>query len=233
MRIDRETFLWLATALAACHAEHRRVAEPAEPPSEVQVPEPETEPTRDSGPPVTEDAGVTEAIVADAAPEAPAPPPPIIKTGAELRNVCRSIQEPDPACPKLRAQMCQTALAEYAPAAATRAATCLAELESSCDVCGIRVCMKSALEGLPGGTVGECAGVAKEAEKTSEGYGEEMKELCTRYASGMTAKGRQRFASCLKKHMGVGIRICLWDPSVTPCTEGSGAPHPAPGPVFE
>ncbi len=35
--------------------------------------------------------------------------------------------------------------------------------------------------------------------------------------------GRTRFIACLKKHLGAGVRICLWDPSVTPCTEKSGS----------
>lgn len=227
MRVDRETFLWLATALAACHARESRVAEPVEPaqaPPEVQLAAPEPESIADAGATVAEDASAPDGAPPDVAP--PPPPPPVVKTAAELRRICGSLKEPNQGCPKLRAQMCQVAFTEFTPAPATQAVTCLAELESSCDVCGIRVCMKGALEGLPAMTVSECESVAREAEKLSEGYGEQMKELCVTYASGMTAKGRARFAACLKKNPGVGVRFCLWDPSVTPCTEGGQSPPP-------
>ncbi|MBE7482392.1 MAG: hypothetical protein HS104_20725 [Polyangiaceae bacterium] len=229
MRIDRDAFLLLAASLFACHAEQRRAMDAeqtrptaAEPSAPLPEPEPEPEPelAADTGgdaaaePPVAapDDAG-------NAAPPLPAP-----RSAAELRKLCAAMAPAKTAdCPNERKQMCQTVLAEYAPLAATRAIECLASFEVPCDSCGVRTCVLGALQGLPVQKVAECSSVAKSAERTSEGYGQVMGELCERYASGMTARGRTRFIACLKKHLGAGVRICLWDPSVTPCTEKSGS----------
>lgn len=228
MRVDREAFLFLAAALFACHAEHRRAEEVEKPlPAPPAQPEPEPEPAlpvaaqavdagdASSAPDAASDAQVSES--GDAAPAAPT-----ARSLAELRKQCAALPAANPAhCPNLRRQMCQTALTEYAPVAATRAVDCLTALEDACDICGIRVCMLKSLGGLPAKKVAECQSAAKSADQTSEGYGQVMGPLCETYASGMTAPGRARFTQCLKKNMGVGVRFCLWDPSVTPCTEKS------------
>lgn len=229
MRIDRDAFLFLATALFACHAEQRRTLEAeqarathAEP--QALLPEPAPEPAADAGgdtaaePPAVAPAG---ADAGDAASPLPAP-----RSAADLRKMCAGMAPAKTAdCPNERKQMCQTVLAEYSPLAATRAIECLASFEVPCDTCGVRTCVLGALQNLPLQQVAECSSVAKSAEQTSEGYGQVMGELCQRYASGMTAPGRARFTACLKKHLGAGVRICLWDPSVTPCTEKSGSPR--------
>lgn len=249
VKLDREAFLLCATALAACHAEHRRVADAERPPvtrpktptevsasllaaesdagasdaGEASSPAPglldTSSASGDAG-----DAGA-EATSTDAASSTANPPP----SAAELRRRCAALREPDPECRNLREEMCRTALREYAPVAAGRAVDCLERVGSSCDTCGIRVCLKTALEGLPPNPVARCEGVRKAANAQSdESYGNHMFELCTRYASGMTPTGRARFTSCLKKNMGIGIRFCLWDPSVTPCTERSGPTRESP-----
>jgi len=238
MRIDRDAFLFLAAALFACHAEQRRTLEaeqaratPAEPAAPLAEPEPAPELPReprhgaDAGgdvaaePPVVAPADAGDGGVA-------ASPLPAPRSAAELRKMCARMAPAKTAdCPNQRKQMCQTVLAEYSPLAATRAIECLASFEVPCDTCGVRTCVLGALQNLPLQQVAECSSVAKSAEQTSEGYGQVMGELCQRYASGMTAPGRARFTACLKKHLGAGVRICLWDPSVTPCTEKSGSPR--------
>jgi len=236
MRIDRDAFLFLAAALFACHAEQRRTLEaeqaratPAEPAAPLAEPEPAPELPReprhgaDAGgdvaaePPVVAPADAGDGGVA-------ASPLPAPRSAAELRKMCARMAPAKTAdCPNERKQMCQTVLTKYAPLATTHAIECLASFEVPCDTCGVRTCVLGALQNLPLQRVAECSSVAKSAEQTSAGYGQVMGELCQRYASGMTAPGRARFTACLKKNLGAGVRICLWDPSVTPCTEKSGS----------
>ncbi len=242
MRIDRDAFLFLATALFACHAEQRRTLEaeqaratPGEPAAPLAEPEPAPSRGADAGGDVAAEPPVVAPAVAGDAGDAgdsgdsgdsgvAASPAPAPRSAAELRKMCARMAAAKTAdCPNERKQMCQTVLAEYAPLAATRAIECLASFEVPCDTCGVRTCVLGALQNLPLQRVAECSSVAKSAEQTSAGYGQVMGELCQRYASGMTAPGRARFTACLKKNLGAGVRICLWDPSVTPCTEKSGS----------
>ncbi|MBK8998700.1 MAG: hypothetical protein IPM35_23505 [Myxococcales bacterium] len=239
MRIDRDAFLFLAASLFACHAEQRRAmdaeqtrptaAEPAAP-----LPEPEPKPEPELAADAGGDAAAEPPTVAPADAGDVAPPLPAPRSAGELRKMCAAMTAAKTAdCPNERQQMCQTVLAEYAPLAATRAIECLSSFEVPCDTCGVRTCVLGALEGLPAHKVAECSSVAKSAEQTSQGYGQVMGELCERYASGMTALGRARFTRCLKKHLGAGVRICLWDPSVTPCTEKGAPPRFGLNPEIE
>lgn len=227
MQIDRDAFLFLAAALFACHAEQRRTTEAEQPratPAEPAAPRAEPDAAPSHGADAGSEVAAAPPVVAPADAGDAASPVPAPRSAAELRKVCARMAPAKTAdCPNERKQMCQTVLAEYAPLAATRAIECLGSLEVPCDTCGVRTCVLGALQNLPLQQVAECSSVAKSAEQTSAGYGQVMGELCHRYASGMTAPGRARFTACLKKHLGAGVRICLWDPSVTPCTEKSGA----------
>lgn len=228
MRVDRTTFLWAAAAMYACHAaEHEPVAREPAPIPETPEPTPSPSEEPDASVPESMDASIE---VVDAAVEA-APPPPPPSLGA-LSKICQKLPV-DKACGwDGRRKMCQTVLAEFDRPAAAKAIQCYAELESSCDPCGVRTCTLNALNGLPRQTLSECETVRKKAAADGdESYGKLMYDLCEEHASGMTAKGRKRFIRCLRDNVGIGVRYCLWDPSATPCTESDGRDR-APLPTF-
>ena len=237
MRLDRSHFLFAASTLLACHAEHKRRDEPARVVTEMPEPEPDPapEPSSDGGSDAVDplaavvlavDAGPADATAEAAAPAAPPGPPP---TAAELGRRCRAIPA-EKECANARRAMCQTALAEFDRATAARATECL-ESAPSCDVCAIRTCVQGTLAAAPKQQVSACETVRKAYDAQSPGDGEHMFELCELYASGMNARGRARFTRCLAKHPGIGIRFCIWDPSTTPCTERGDGPR-VPGPSF-
>jgi hypothetical protein len=65
---------------------------------------------------------------------------------------------------------------------------------------------------------GDVDPACKQVESRCQGMG----ALCERYSKGLNESGRKRFRTCLTDNCGIGVRYCLWDPSSTPCTEGSG-----------
>jgi hypothetical protein len=87
----------------------------------------------------------------------------------------------------------------------------------------LRTCTLDALPDSPLHHVPACKSVLRAVTKKSDAeYGATMFELCETLASGMNSRGVARFTACLKGNIGAGVRICLWDPSATPCTEGNG-----------
>jgi hypothetical protein len=221
MRVDGMSFLLAALGMYACHSEHKRreLQHPSPP-----APAPEPIPVVDaSDVPAVVEAGAPEAAVTRLAEDAgsDAPPAPVPSL-AELQRKCRALAPTSPDCGgDVRKRMCQTVLTEFDRPAAARAIECYAKLDATmCDTCGVRICTQDALVGLPRRTIAGCAGVEKKATETSdESYGKLMLEICESYAAGMTKQGQTRFIRCLTQNMGMGVRICLWDPSATPCTE--------------
>lgn len=108
--------------------------------------------------------------------------------------------------------------------------SCYERIEGDCRGCAIRTCTQEALRGFSRRGLGACEALRKKVVAASdEQYGATMFELCEDYAAGMNERGVRRFTTCLKQNIGIGVRYCLWDPSSTPCTEGSGQRLPGVG----
>jgi len=63
------------------------------------------------------------------------------------------------------------------------------------------------------------------ASSPDTSYVSEMVRQCQAYTSGMNTHGRDRFIACVLANVGMGYRVCLWDPAVAPC--GHDADHTA------
>ncbi|HEX5098466.1 MAG TPA: hypothetical protein VFV94_03160 [Polyangiaceae bacterium] len=246
--MNRRRALLLVSALAACHAEPSRDPSATAPRRHGDA---EPAPPVDGGPGTSERDGTTtatddgaslldpvgaaldggpDAAPADGGLDASAPqahpntPPP---STSELLRRCRALPKQSD-CDDLDARvMCRTAVSEFSREAAARAVSCYEKIDEPCRGCAIKVCTQGALTGFARRGLAACEGVRKKvAEASDAAYGDTMFELCEDYAAGMNPEGVRRFSTCLKRNIGVGVRFCLWDPSVTPCTEGNGPRRP-------
>lgn len=111
-------------------------------------------------------------------------------------------------------ELCNHYREELTTGVAAKAKACMQEAGWS--ACDRSRCTLGALASAPREPAPACAQV----EAACEGMG----ELCAEHASGMTPRGRERFARCLVDHCGKGLGFCLWDPMVTPCEQR--APRP-------
>lgn len=229
----------LVSALAACHAERQGHAVTPSP-KRTAPPLPASDAPADSAaPPIRPEfataAPAPSSVETDAGQPTSAPPSALplpasakeLPTSAQMRSRCRALpkqSECDDIAPRA---LCSTVVAEFSREAAARALSCYEQLSGGCDGCAIRVCTQDALLGFPHRKLPACDSVRKKVSAASDAaYGDTMFELCEDYASGMNARGVERFASCLKQSIGMGVRICLWDPYVTPCTEGGSVHAP-------
>lgn len=248
MEVNRRRALLLVSALAACHAETSRDPSATAPRRHGDA---DPAPPVDGGPGASErdgtitatDGGASlldplgaalsggrDAAEVGAGPDAStpqAPPGTPLPSTSELLRRCRALPKRGD-CDELDARvMCRTAVSEFSREAAAQAVACYEKLEEPCRGCGIKVCTQAALAGFARRGLAACEGVRKKvAEASDAAYGDTMFELCEDYAAGMNPEGVRRFSTCLKRNIGVGVRFCLWDPSVTPCTEGNGPRRP-------
>jgi len=234
MEVNRRRALLLVSAIAACHSEPSRDpsttskgrhgnSDPS-PPADAGSP-------AEGGPDASPADGGPDASPADGRPDASPPPAstPLPSTG-ELLGRCRALPKQSD-CDDLDARaMCRTAVSEFSREAAARAVSCYEKIDEECRGCAIKICTQGALTGYARRGLPACESVRKKvAEAADAAYGDTMFELCEDYAAGMNPEGVRRFSSCLKRNIGIGVRYCLWDPSVTPCTEGNGPRMPAGG----
>lgn len=80
---------------------------------------------------------------------------------------------------------------------------------SQWSLCDVSRCVFAALDRVAPGALPQCKTVDAECP-ANEG-------ACDRYAPGMTPAGRETFMRCLVDKCGFGVRVCLWNRSVSAC----------------
>ncbi len=197
MKIERATFLMLTASIAGgCQSREAR-------PQPAAMPRPT---------PVA-------SVVVDVPASPPADP---VSSTAESRVTpaadlprCDAVPE-QPECPEPDLRVfCRRFSKEFRPDVALEAIACLAAIsaESPCDPCAPSRCGMQALRDAQGDPDPACQRIETECDG--------MGAQCEAYSTGMNAAGRARFHACLRRNCGLGVRYCLWDPSVSSCVEGS------------
>jgi hypothetical protein len=105
---------------------------------------------------------------------------------------------------------------EFLPEVADKTINCLDA--DKWHFCSVFPCSTEALESVPARPDPRCVRVAKACPGMDGISG----EWCTRLITGMTARGRERFTTCLIETCGEqrGIGDCLWDPISVGCYDG-------------
>ncbi|MCA9626225.1 MAG: hypothetical protein KC766_01105 [Myxococcales bacterium] len=191
LRIDRQRFLTLTCALAASHGCVSR--EKARPASTLLVaPRPEED-------------------------EQP-PPARSLASRCDTLAPCADAHIDDQ--PSQRAELCHWMVAEFLPDVAARGIRCLEQQPAACDAsdCAVDVerCAWVAFENVRPTDTEECDRMTPpKAERSrlstkARHANEYRKANCRRFTPGMTATGRQRFASCLAAELYPDASTCLW-----------------------
>ena len=241
MNVNRERYLFLVVAMFACHrqqesprgpgaAESTSNATGSDAPKPIMVrtiaPEEHDERPLDAASPEIPAPAACASLPAPAVPVDSAKPPQATAVptwGALARRCERFKSDPHDDCgtPSFRRKLCVAFAREYKPPVADEAIECLEQTPDCMSYCSLRACAKAPLEKVQRQSVPACAAQAAAYAREGSGSEQEMTEMCEQYASGMNAVGRKRFVDCLTDNYGM-ISFCLWDPTVTPCTERGG-----------
>lgn len=125
-------------------------------------------------------------------------------------------------------EICVRYVATLLPAAASKSIACLRRAKRThpndslvcTDPCTLTTCTGEAFQGTRGPGDKRCREEVRKAmlrDSSDVSYASEMVRQCQAYTSAMNKPGRDRFVTCALATVGMGYRICLWDPFVAPC----------------